>query len=301
MADLVAEGARTLTFVRSRRGAELTALGARARLDGHRPAVARHGGVLPGRIPRRGPPRAGTGAGRRRVARAGDHQRPGTRHRHRRAGRGAAGRVPRHRRVVLAAGRPLGPARPGRAGGADRPRRPAGHLPGAPSGGPAGQAGRAGGHRPGQPVRAGSAIALRGNGVAAGRSRGAALERRAGRQRPGRRRAAAPPRSGGTSRPPVWTRTPRWTSAGRPAARSPSSRPTPAGCWAAPRPARRRPPSTPARCTCTRARATWSTPSTSRTASRSSMPRIPGYSTFAREITDITVTGTGERVRLRTR
>jgi DEAD/DEAH box helicase domain-containing protein len=32
MADLVAEGARTLTFVRSRRGAELTALGARDRL-----------------------------------------------------------------------------------------------------------------------------------------------------------------------------------------------------------------------------------------------------------------------------
>ncbi|MDT5131093.1 MAG: box helicase protein, partial [Mycobacterium sp.] len=32
MADLVVEGARTLTFVRSRRGAELTALGARARL-----------------------------------------------------------------------------------------------------------------------------------------------------------------------------------------------------------------------------------------------------------------------------
>ncbi|TGD89610.1 DEAD/DEAH box helicase [Mycolicibacterium sp. CH28] len=33
MADLVAEGARTLTFVRSRRGAELTAMGARARLE----------------------------------------------------------------------------------------------------------------------------------------------------------------------------------------------------------------------------------------------------------------------------
>ncbi|MEO8814817.1 MAG: DEAD/DEAH box helicase, partial [Mycobacterium sp.] len=32
MADLIAEGARTLTFVRSRRGAELTALAARARL-----------------------------------------------------------------------------------------------------------------------------------------------------------------------------------------------------------------------------------------------------------------------------
>lgn len=33
LADLVAEGARTLTFVRSRRGAELTALGARSRLE----------------------------------------------------------------------------------------------------------------------------------------------------------------------------------------------------------------------------------------------------------------------------
>ena len=33
MADLIAEGARTLTFVRSRRGAELTAMGARARLE----------------------------------------------------------------------------------------------------------------------------------------------------------------------------------------------------------------------------------------------------------------------------
>lgn len=33
MADLVAEGARTLTFVRSRRGAELTAMGTRARLE----------------------------------------------------------------------------------------------------------------------------------------------------------------------------------------------------------------------------------------------------------------------------
>lgn len=37
MADLMAEGARTLTFVRSRRGAELTALGARARLESTAP------------------------------------------------------------------------------------------------------------------------------------------------------------------------------------------------------------------------------------------------------------------------
>ncbi|WP_422744235.1 DEAD/DEAH box helicase [Mycobacterium sp. WMMD1722] len=40
MADLMAEGARTLTFVRSRRGAELTALGARARLAEIAPELA---------------------------------------------------------------------------------------------------------------------------------------------------------------------------------------------------------------------------------------------------------------------
>ncbi|ODR06302.1 DEAD/DEAH box helicase [Mycolicibacillus koreensis] len=40
MADLIAEGAATLTFVRSRRGAELTALGARTRLSEIAPALA---------------------------------------------------------------------------------------------------------------------------------------------------------------------------------------------------------------------------------------------------------------------
>jgi DEAD/DEAH box helicase domain-containing protein len=40
MADLIAEGARTLTFVRSRRGAELTSLGARARLEDIAPELA---------------------------------------------------------------------------------------------------------------------------------------------------------------------------------------------------------------------------------------------------------------------
>ncbi|OBI52590.1 DEAD/DEAH box helicase [Mycobacterium kyorinense] len=40
MADLIAEGARTLTFVRSRRGAELTAMAARARLDDTAPELA---------------------------------------------------------------------------------------------------------------------------------------------------------------------------------------------------------------------------------------------------------------------
>ena len=40
MADLIAEGARTLTFVRSRRGAELTALATRARLENIAPQLA---------------------------------------------------------------------------------------------------------------------------------------------------------------------------------------------------------------------------------------------------------------------
>lgn len=39
MADLIAEGARTLTFVRSRRGAEVTALAARTRLESTAPAL----------------------------------------------------------------------------------------------------------------------------------------------------------------------------------------------------------------------------------------------------------------------
>ncbi|MGB9303897.1 MAG: DEAD/DEAH box helicase [Mycobacterium sp.] len=40
MADLIVEGAQTLTFVRSRRGAELIALGARARLDERAPQLS---------------------------------------------------------------------------------------------------------------------------------------------------------------------------------------------------------------------------------------------------------------------
>ena len=109
---------------------------------GHRSRSRRAGGVLPGGLSGRGPPRTGTRTGRRRVARPGDHQRPGAGRGHRRPGRRGAGGLPRHRHVVLAAGGPLGPPRAERADRADRPRRPAGHLPRAPPGGVAGQADR---------------------------------------------------------------------------------------------------------------------------------------------------------------
>ena len=78
MADLIAEGARTLTFVRSRRGAELTALGARARLEDMAPELAervasyRAGYLAEDRRATR------TRAGRRRAARRGHDQRAGT-------------------------------------------------------------------------------------------------------------------------------------------------------------------------------------------------------------------------------
>ena len=77
----------------------------------HRSGSRRAGGVLSGRLSGRGPPRTGTRTGRRRIARAGHHQRAGAGRRHRRPGRRGAGRLSRHRHVVLAAGRPLGPPR----------------------------------------------------------------------------------------------------------------------------------------------------------------------------------------------
>ena len=85
MADLIAEGARTLTFVRSRRGAELTALGARARLEDIAPELAgrvasyRAGYLAEDRT------RPGARTGRGRSARPGHHQRAGAGRRHRRA------------------------------------------------------------------------------------------------------------------------------------------------------------------------------------------------------------------------
>ena len=132
MADLVVEGARTLTFVRSRRGAELTALGARARLDDMLRSSPT-GWRRTARDTRRGPPRTRAGAGQRRAAWA---WRPPMRW----IGVDIAGLdavvlagFPGTRHVVLAAGRAVGPAGTKRAGRADRPRRSVGHLPGTSS------------------------------------------------------------------------------------------------------------------------------------------------------------------------
>ena len=98
-----------------------------------------------------------------------------------------------------------------------------------------------------------------------------------------------------TSLPRVSIRIRPSTSAVHRVGRSRSWRPTPAGCWAARVWVRHPPVCIRARCICIRARVMSSTRSISRTASRLCTPEDPGYATFARELTDIVVTGEGER------
>ena len=133
MADLIAEGARTLTFVRSRRGAELTALGARARLEDVAPDLADlvasyRAGYLA--EDRRALERALSDGELRGLATTNALE----------LGVDIAGLdavvlagFPGTVDVVLAAGGAGGATRAERPDRADRPRRPAGHLPGAPS------------------------------------------------------------------------------------------------------------------------------------------------------------------------
>ena len=114
MADLIAEGARTLTFVRSRRGAELTALGARARLADVAPDLA--GQVASYRAgylaeDRRALERALAEGELRGLATTNALE---LGRRHRGPGRRGAGRLPRHRRR-RSGSRPDGPADAGRA------------------------------------------------------------------------------------------------------------------------------------------------------------------------------------------
>ncbi len=212
MADLVAAGRRTLTFVRSRHGAEQTALSAQRRLTEAAPELAGQGGRLPRRLSAGGAPGTRTGAGLRRAAGRGLDERPRARGRHRRAGRGRAGRLPGHAGLGLAAGRArraAGQRRPAGAGGLRRPGRSAGHLPGASPGDGLRPADGGGRHRPDQPVHPRPAPGLRGGRAAPDRGRPRAVRRRvrSGRcwTRSGRAAHPAPPADRlllGRARPP---------------------------------------------------------------------------------------------------
>ena len=201
MADLIAEGARTLTFVRSRRGAELTALGARARLEDVAPDLADLVASYRAGLPGRGPAGPGARPDRRRTARAGHHQRARAGRRHRGSRRGGAGRVPRHGRVVLAAGRARRATRPERADRADRRDDPLDtylvHHPAALLDKPI--------ERvvidPSNPYVLGPQLLCAATELPLTDGRGADVERRGRRRRPRRRRAAAATARRATSPP----------------------------------------------------------------------------------------------------
>ena len=242
LADLVVEGARTLAFVRSRHGAELTALGAQRLLAdvdagaGGRVAAYR-GGYLPEERRELEAALAGgelLGVATTNALELGvDIAGPGRR---------GAGRLPGHAGLVLAAG---GPRRAGRRrrgpGGARRPRRPAGHLPRAPSRTRCSAARWRLRARPDQPVRARPAPGLRRGRAAADRGRPRAVRRRpapSGARRAGRATGCcgAGPAGWFWRRPRTAPRA-RWTCAAAAAARSRSSRRTPGGCSARSTPA----------------------------------------------------------------
>ena len=88
---------------------------------------------------------------------------------------------------------------------------------------------------------------------------------------------------------------PRWTSGARRVARSSSWRRTPDGCWAASASVRPRPRCTRERCTCIRASSYVVDSLDPEDGIAFVHAEDPGYATFARELTDIAVTGTGER------
>ena len=299
MADLIAEGAQTLTFVRSRRAAELTALGAQARLDDiapelshtvasyragylaedrsaleHALAEGRLRGLATTNALELGVDIAGLDA----VVLAGF---PGTVasfwQQAGRSGRRGQGALV----VLIARDDPLDTYLV--------------HHPG----GAAGQAGRAGRDRSRQPLHSRAPTALCRNRTAPRRRRGPRLRRSAGGRGLGRRRAAAAAQRQVLSRARAGTARRGGYPGLRPVVRSSSSRPTPDGCWAAPAPVRPRPRSIPGRCTCTKARVTSSTRWTLEDGIAFVHAEDPGYATFAREITDIAVTGSGRAVDVR--
>ena len=169
LADLVVEGARTIAFVRSRRGAEAVALNSRRALSEAAPELAGRVAAYRGRLPARGAARARAAAAVRRPARRGGDQRAGARRRRGRARRGGAVGLAGDGRLGVAAGRSGRPRRPAGAGGVRGPRRPARHLPGAPPGGAVRTGRRDHRARPVQPLRAGAAPVLRRGRAAADR------------------------------------------------------------------------------------------------------------------------------------
>ncbi len=125
------------------------------------------GGLVPRRLPTGGAQGAGAGTGVRRAAGARHDQRTGTRHRHRRPGRGGRRRLPGDPGVLLATGGAGGAGGAELAGGLRGAGRPDGHVPGAPPRGTAGGTGGVHRARPGQPPRPGAPTGLRGRGTAA--------------------------------------------------------------------------------------------------------------------------------------
>ncbi len=219
--------------------------------------------VVPSGLPGGGSPEARAGAGQRRAARDRVDERPRARHRHRLARRRGVDRLPGHARLHVAAGRPRRAPGRGLARDAGGPRRSARPVPRASSRGPVRQAARGGGDRPDEPLRPGTAPALRGARAAAPRGRARVLRGRARRQAGGRsdgrtRRTGAAQGDAGTIEGGS-PRTARSTSAPGPGTSTRSSSARRASCWARPTSIARTRPCTPAPCICTRAISTWST------------------------------------------
>ena len=302
LADLVVEGARTLAFVRSRRGRG-------AHRAGRRPAPAggRRSTTL---VPRVAAYRAGYLPEERRALEAaltsgraagrGGHQRPRARPRHLRPGRRGARRLPRHARLAVAAGR-AGRARGrGVAGGLRGARRPAGHLPGAPPRGGVRPPGRGQRLRPArtrtccgpQLCCAAAELPLRESelGVFAADGGDEAAVRAAARRADRTRRAAPPARRLVLDRRATG---PTSTSAAPAAHRSRSSS-TATGTLVGTVDggSARLAPCTTARCTCTRARPTSSTQLDLDEAVALVHAEDPPWTTSARDVTDIAIVDT---------
>ena len=181
LARLVRQDVPTLAFIRSRRGAEAVALAARRALGGREAPAAKVAAYRSGYLPedRRDLEAA---LARRAPGRPGRHDRARAGDQHHRPGRGAYRGLARNLGVALAAGGPGRAGGPERGGGPHRPGRPARHLPRPAPRDPAAPPG--GGHRSGsrQSVRAGPAPVRRRGRAGPDRGGPGDLRRRPARQ-----------------------------------------------------------------------------------------------------------------------